>query len=185
MRKPKPNRTLPRDGEHVLILIASRWRKAVFHESNCVVIRDSPQGPMGYAIRDYFSYSVDGMALTVPRQTIIRNDFVHRPLPRWRPLRQTQRQQMTSQTSWPHIQIMREAAARHGLTLAQLRDSSISAMQTAARAEAAQRLATERGLPTATIARLLCRSIWAVRLLLDDDMRLKRNISRRNASRRK
>jgi hypothetical protein len=86
-RKPKPNRTLPRDGEIVEALIGGRWRKAKFIESYAVFTGDSPTGPTGYAVRDHFEFKSAGSWQTAPLFTRVVNDFIPRPLPQWRPRR--------------------------------------------------------------------------------------------------
>jgi hypothetical protein len=84
-RKPKPNRTLPRDGEIVEALIGGRWRKAKFIESYAVFTGDSPTGPTGYAVRDHFEFKSHKRWQTAPLVTRAVNDFIPRPLPQWRP----------------------------------------------------------------------------------------------------
>lgn len=85
MRKPKPNRVLPRDGEVVEIQLKNRhWIKAVFRESHAVFTGDSPMGPTGYAMRDHFEYHTKQGMKRVPSVVRITGDAIPRPLPPWR-----------------------------------------------------------------------------------------------------
>lgn len=91
MRKPKPNRVLPRDGEVVEIQLKNgRWVKAVFRESAAVFTGQTIVGgdvcPTGYAIRDHFEYKIKKGIVRVPSVVRITGDAIPRPLPPWRPL---------------------------------------------------------------------------------------------------
>jgi hypothetical protein len=78
-------------------------------------------------------------------------------------------------SAWPHIYIMREVAEKHGMTLAELRAKDKIPERSAARIEAAKRLAAERGLDATVIGRLLGgRTVWTIKYMIRDEWRERR-----------
>jgi predicted transcriptional regulator len=76
--------------------------------------------------------------------------------------------------------IIREVAASHGITVAQVMGKSIERNLVAARTEIARRLEAERDLSHGQIARLVGRSKKAIKIYLRPDYRARR-ITRQNA----
>ena len=80
---------------------------------------------------------------------------------------------------WPHIDIMREVAAAHGLTLQVLRAGDRLPSRYEARREAARRLSVERKLHLRVIARLMNRNHTSIIMMLDEERRAKKNRARK------
>jgi hypothetical protein len=70
--------------------------------------------------------------------------------------------------------IIREVAASHGLTVAQVRGKSLAPKMVAIRVEIAARLQTERRLSYRQIGRMLGRTWWAIRYHLRPGYRARR-----------
>ena len=85
-------------------------------------------------------------------------------------------------TLFPHLRIMSEVAAEHGLTLAELREDDKLPGRYLARVMAAKRLHAERKLHVRVIARLMRRNHTSITMLLDDNKRARRNAAKTKGS---
>ena len=82
-------------------------------------------------------------------------------------------------SAWPHIDIMREVAAAHGLTLQEPRAGDRLRSPYEERREAARRLMLERKLHFRVIARVMNRDHNSVIMMLDDEGRARKNRARK------
>jgi hypothetical protein len=81
----------------------------------------------------------------------------------------------TRMSASPHIDIMREVAAAHGLTRQELRAADCKRSRYEARREAARRLSLERKLNLRVIARFMRRNHSSIVMMLDNEKRARKN----------